>query len=196
MTPLAHGYTLGDIDAIAKSAANSALGKYASDWVDIHEASWFGVVECLYTEERPTRQALHRAGQAAVNNLAADQMHHRGYFKYKTIGRAAGMYSSPAFVQFWTNPRHGDVANAVVDRLAVYQILLLLSPGQQKVLTALAMHDDYRAAAASIGMSYATFKGQIKKARDRFFHWWHEGETPSRMWRIDKRVFRYEGTAA
>lgn len=182
-----HGYTMSELDAIAKSAANTARGKYASDWDDVYGTAWFGVVECLYTHPRPDLFTLCSAGQRTVNRLSTDQMHNAGYFKYKTLGRQAGPYSSPAFVQFWTNPPSGDVANKVVDGVAIGQILPLLTPAQRKVLMALAANHDYRSAADSIGMPIKNFQCLMVAARRRFFAAWHEGETPSRMWRVDKR---------
>jgi len=58
---------------------------------------------------------------------------------------------------------------------------------------ALATFNTYQAAADALGVQYQAFARRIRMARRRFFALWHEGETPSGMWRYDRRQDRTVG---
>ncbi|MFE9099894.1 hypothetical protein [Actinomadura geliboluensis] len=189
---LRHGYTATRLHQLAKLATNTAKSWLAMDYPDLMEAAWFAIVEHLYTaEDRPPHYDLVRAGQRAVHALVDDEMHHAGYFKYKTDRAAHGPFSSPAFLRFWTRPGPDRMEDRVIERLAPQQILPLLKPVQRDALYALALHDDYQAAADAVGVPYATFKSQVSRGRRAFLELWHEGETPHRSNRVDRRVHVY-----
>lgn len=81
----------------------------------------------------------------------------------------------------------------MAERVALEQIWPRLRPMHREVLAALAAHDDYGLAAASLGKSRKTFTTQISTARHEFLRLWHEGEAPSRPWGQDKRVNASDG---
>lgn len=187
------GYTLTDIHRLTKLAANTAKGWLATDYTDLMEAAWFGIVEHLHTAEHwPPHYDLVRAGQQAVNSLVTDEMHHAGYFKYKTTS-AYGPFSMPAFVTFWSTPPT-TIEPRIIERTALTQIWPALTTRQREALTALAVHGDYVLAAESLGIEPQTFRSLLGRARREFFALWHEGEEPSRMWGTDRRVARRETT--
>lgn len=187
---LRHGYTLADLHAIARLAVHVA-GTLATDWRERYDTAWSGIAEHLYAAvEPPPHPDLVRAGRLAIYAAIDGDRQTYGYFKRKTIGGQAGPFSSPAFRAYWldwiTNVRH-DHAPAIVERVALPSILATLTVRQRQALLALAAHDNYRAAAAAMGVKPKTFDGYIADARRRFFALWHEGETPGPRW-VDRRV--------
>ena len=190
--PIRYGYTLTDIHSLTKLAVNTAKGWLAMDYTDLMEAAWFGIVEHLHTAEHwPPRHDLIRAGQQAVNALVKDEMHHAGYFKYKTA-TGYGPGSMPAFVKFWFAHHAQSPEAGVVERAALEQIWASLTDRQRDAFAALAAHNDYVLAADALGIEPQTYRALIGRARKAFFALWHEGEAPSRIWRPDRRVERRE----
>jgi hypothetical protein len=188
------GYTLTDIHRLTKLAVNTAKGWLATDYTDLMEAAWFGIVEHLHTAEHwPPRHDLVRAGQDAVNALVHDEMHHAGFFKYKTT-TGYGPGSMPAFVKFWYNAPARSPESRIVERVTLAQIWPMLTVRQREAFTALAVHGDYVLAAESLGIEPQTFRALLGRARREFLALWHEGEEPSRMWGTDRRVVRHETT--
>jgi hypothetical protein len=186
-----HGYTIAGIHAAARLAANSARGWLAADYHDQYEAAWYGICEhLLEAATRPAHHDLVRAGQDAVNRMVHDELHHAGFFKYKNHGTAYGPGSMPAFIKFWNNPVHPPSPEDVIETRALAAIWRCLTARQQQALAALAACEDYGTAAQAMGISDGTFRTLIKQGRQRFLALWHEGESPSRIWRIDKRTGR------
>lgn len=190
---LRHGFTLKDLHGIARLSVHVA-GYAAGDWWDRYELAWPAIVECLYASTSPPRRAdLVRAGQLAIYDEVTSYRQRLGFFKHKTIGTAAGAFSSPAFHTYWLDwikDRTADHAPGVVERACLPQILSTLTERQRTALFTLAAHDDYQAAAEAMGVSLGTFNSYISLARKRFFALWHEGETPAPRW-IDRRVASY-----
>lgn len=192
--PIRHGYTLTDIHSLTKLAVNTAKSWFAMDYTDLMETAWFAIVEQLHMAEHwPPRHDLIRAGQQAINNLVKDEMHHAGYFKYKNHGAAHGAGSMPAFVTFWSVPPT-TIEPRIIERTALEQIWPALTARQREAFTALAVHGDYVIAADALDIEPQTYRSLIGRARKEFFALWHEGETPSRIWRPDRRVASRETT--
>lgn len=189
---LRHGYTLADLHGIARLAVHTA-GSMASNWHERYETAWSAIAERLYAaEDPPQRFDLVRCGQLAIYAVVDDTRHHHGYYKRKTLRAEAGAASSPAFLAFWwdwlgTTP---SCEARLVERTALTQILPALTPAQQEAIAALAVYDDYHAAAEAIGATYVTFRSNVARARARFLALWHEGEAPSRPWGCDRRAGR------
>jgi hypothetical protein len=184
--PLRFGYTMPDIDRIARGAVNVAFPR-GLDYGDRYDAAWYGVVEHLYTaEEKPTRRDLVTAGAHAVNDLAKDYYHTWGMADRNLYG---GDGTMPAFQRYWHLFRRVTPSpeDAVIDQAALRQIWPMLRPTHQKILLAMASHADQVYAAEATGKSVATFRSHLKNARREFFALWHEHETPSRVWGKDDR---------
>jgi hypothetical protein len=195
---LRHGYRLGDLHAIARLAVHVA-GRLATNWYERYDTAWSGIVEHLYAAtDPPTRQDLVSAGRLSIYAVVDGDRQTHGYYRRKTIGAAAGPYSSPAYRMYWldwlANVQH-DHAPAVVEREAVPRILTALTQRQREALLALAAHEDYALAANAMGVRISSFTSYISEARIRFFRLWHEGETPGPRW-IDRRVASHTSTAA
>jgi hypothetical protein len=180
--PLWHGYTLADLDQLARTAARTAFGGRILDPVDRYQAAWSAIAEQLCTaDEPPTRGDLIRVGSNATSRAGQDHRHTWGMTR--TWGSAEG--DMARFLRYWELERRSTASpeEAVVDRTALHQIWPRLSLTHRQVLYAFAIHDgDHEAAAESLGKTVATFRSHLKAARASFRALWHEHETPSRMW--------------
>jgi hypothetical protein len=188
---LRYDYTLADLHAIARLAVHVA-GQFASDWRERYDTAFSAIAEHLYASVHyyPTRPDLVRAGQLAIYAAINGDRRERGFYKHKTIGGQAGPASSLAYLRYWewacrNTPSHEP---RIVERAAVDQIWPTLTADQRACLTALAVHDDYQVAADALGLTYGNFKSQVATGRRRFLALWHEGEQPSRVWGVDRRV--------
>lgn len=184
---LRHGYTLRDVEAVARTALNLTRYYTAGDISERYDTAWFAAVETLYTvEEPPSRRDLIHAAWRAVERWIRDDCHTHGVpARHTHLGRGA----MPAYQSYWydafrSTPSH---ENTVVDRTALWQIWERLTPADQEGLLALAAHGDYRAAARAQGVTYGTATDRCRNGRARFLALWHEGETPSKVWIFAKR---------
>lgn len=187
-TPVAHGYTVRNLEHLTRLVLRLDRWYTAADGEEQYNAVWFGIVEHLLTAaEPPTRRALLNAGTAASDARVRDNMRTHGYCTRNT-GQPM-----PRFHAYWNPANPPSPEPRVVEHLAVQQIWPLLQPRQREALTALALTGDYDQAAAAIGATKATFQVLISAGRRRFYTWWHEHETPSRQWRTDRRVRSRDG---
>jgi hypothetical protein len=178
-----HGYTLADVQHLTRLTLRLDRWHTAGDISERYEAVWFAIVEHLLTSNSPPgRSELLRVGTEASDNLVRDNM--------RTHGKCTRHFGRPMpeFFRYW-NPIHTASPEArIIEREALTQIWDLLRPSEQRALTALAATGDYAKAAEAAGVTGGTFTVLISSARRRFLAAWHEGETPSRMWRTDRRV--------
>lgn len=176
-----YGYTLTDLDRLARSSASTAWAG-GLDYTDKYDAAWHAIAELLYTaDERPSGWALKVAGTNAITALAQNEGRHHGYDRHHPENGAGGR---PYFQRYWTLAGRATPSpeDKVVERIALLQIWPTLTGMQRQALLALAVHEDHQQAAAAIGKTPGTYRVHVKDARARFRALWHEGETPSRMW--------------
>jgi hypothetical protein len=177
-----HGYTMDDLDRLARIAVRRAWAQ-SMDYSDRYDAAWHAIAELLYSTEAehpPTAYDLKAAGARAVNRLAQDEGHHRGFDRGNP---GAGFEGMPGFQRYWTLHRATpSPENAIVDRIALTQIWPTLSETHRQVLLSLAVHTDHPIAADAIDRNLATYRSHLKNARHAFRELWHEHETPSAMW--------------
>lgn len=183
-----YGYTLDDIHHLTRLTLRLDRWHSAGDISERYDAVWFAIVEhLLESETRPGRSELLRVGTEASDALVRDEM--------RTHGRCTRHAGRPMaeFYRYW-NPTHASSPEArVVEREALAQIWALLRPSEQRALSALAATGDYEKAAAAAGVAGKTLTVLISTGRRRFLAAWHEGETPSRVWRTDRRVRSRDG---
>jgi hypothetical protein len=183
---LRHGYTLARLDQLTRLAVGRC-GPMASDYCDRRDIAWSALAEALYSATTPpTHHDLIRAGQRAVWDSVTANLRHDGYAGHQ-VGSGPG--SSPSFQLFWMEHSAPTPSpeRRIVERLALAQIMPLLTPRQRDVITALAAHGDYQLGADAIGLTRNAFVAIASDARSRFRAWWHEGEAPSGHWRRDIR---------
>ncbi|MEV6922925.1 hypothetical protein AB0M46_00225 [Dactylosporangium sp. NPDC051485] len=186
---LRHGYTLGGINRLARAAVSRDVFHQSLPFAERLETAWSAIVECLYAaDEAPRSGDLIRAGWNGLRARVEDEWRTHG------IGRAGVIDGDATMVNFWrywwpqtrATPSPED---RVVDRLALAQIWPLLTPTYQRLLLALAVHDDYGRAAEALQRPRGSFTTHVSAARREFLGWWHQGETPSRVWVQDRRRF-------
>lgn len=183
---LRHGYNLADLDRLTRVA----LSRVRTDRADgqyRYAAAWSAIAEHLYSvDERPSWQDLAYTGQKAIGRLTRDEMRHHG----KSTTTPGEVW--PAYVRYWDSVIHYAPSPEfkVVENTALWQIWPQLTPNDRRVLLALAAHENHSRAANACDMTYMAFRAAISLARRRFLRLWHEHETPSRPWGVDRRSGR------
>lgn len=171
---LAHGYTMADVDDIARWALNVSWRTQNLSWSDRYDAAWFGIAERLYRagSPRPTRRDLLDAGlQALSATLDAEYRHHG-------IAKRSGQ-TAPHFAKYWLAVGGSDdFTDRIVERLALPQVLAELTDLDYETFAALAAHGSNQAAAAALGIKAQAFNARVSRARRRFAETWLDHETP------------------
>lgn len=198
---VAHGVTLRDIHVAALRAVDAAHTRGANH-VHRYETAWSAIAEHVWTAgETPPFRDLVAAGIHAVDAEMRREPHHHGYARADGGGglmKAASVYwwdhcaeagSGEPRDRWWgQSARIPSPENAIVERLALAQILPALTPGQRDALNALATHGTHAEAAGMLGIAPAAFRQRVRIGRDRFFALWHEGESAPALWRVDRRT--------
>lgn len=191
-----HGYSLADIERLAGAAARQAIGRHALDPSDRYEAAWGSIVEHLATADTtPTQREVLAVAYRAINTAANQSRSSRGM----PYAWGAHEGSTAGYRRYWELLLRATPSpeGPVVDRRALAQIWPTLTTRQQQVLFALALHDgDHRAAAASLGYTLGSYRNHLSDARTAYRSWWHEHETPSRMWGQSGKQGRRTATQA
>lgn len=183
-----HGYTLANLDDISRHALHLNRWHTASGARDRYDAAWHAIVEHILTaEQAPTRRELIGVAIRASDMHVRSEMHHHG-LSSDDFGQPM-----PAFGRYWGSAPTPSPEARVVERQALEQIWPSLTAGQQKALSVLAATEDYDRAAEACGIAVGTLRVQVSSGRRRFLALWHEGETPSRQWRTDRRVHARSG---
>lgn len=188
---VAHGYTMRDLDTLARSVViNNRAWWPAGDRDDLHAAAWHGIVEHLCTaDEPPARRDLLEAGREALAQDVRDTMRHRGTRRDSSNnGARYAMYWE------WAGRATPSPEAGIVERVALEQILEALTPRQREAFTALAAAGDYPEAARLLAIEDQTFRSLLGRARGAFRGLWHEGEQPSAHWGCDRRAGAVRGT--
>jgi DNA-directed RNA polymerase specialized sigma24 family protein len=183
-----HGYTLAALDDLARRVVRNGMNWWpAGDRADQHDTAWHGIVEHLYsTDDAPTRKELLEAGRRTLTDEVKSQMQMHG-------ARRDGTNTGAKFAIYWQAFGYSAPSpeSAIVERVALDQVMAALTPRQQEAFTALAACDDYVGAAQMLGIEAQTYRGLIGRARQAFDDLWHEGETACNRW-PDRRITRRE----
>lgn len=176
------GYNLADLDRLSRLATSGAVGGAVG--LDAYQTAWDGLVDhLLNAQTRPDPADMLNAARHSLSRRARETEHHHGRH-HRYDGQAA-----PRFMAYWDalSRRSHSPEEKVVEKITLWQIWPTLTPGQREVLLALAVHEDYARAAQALGKNPRTFNVLISQGRNRFRALWHEGETPSRQWGMDRR---------
>lgn len=183
-----HGYTPAAIDHLTRLTLRMDRWHIAGDIDDRFDAVRHAIIVHLLTSEQPPhRTDLLAAGTRASDDHVRDDMRTHGK---DTNGPGAPM---PNFYKYWGPSRGTSPETQVVERHAPRQIWPLLRPSERRALAALADTGDYELAAKVCGVSDKNFRVLVSTGRRRFLALWHEGETPSGVWRTDRRVRSRDG---
>lgn len=179
-----HGFTMRDLDAMAKQACR-ADRSLASDADTRYNVAWSAIALALCeAEEAPEWHDLVTIGWQAIYREVKEM---RGLFGFKDRDGTTAVATAPRYVQYWTVPPiHPDEDFA--ERIAVHQILDTIPETYRVAVVALAVHDDYQAAADSLGLKYSAFTFRMTVARQRFRALWFAPETAPPVRGTDRRV--------
>jgi hypothetical protein len=187
-----YGYTLRDLHRLTATAVR-ADRSMALDVADARDIAWSSIAEHLCAaDEPPHPNELVQAGWQGIYRTVRESYRSRGY----SDGNYGDEPTMPRFAKFWgsgVTPSHED---GIVERVAADQVLGTLTATYRDAITALALTDDYLKAANLLGINYSAFTVRIATARRRILALWHEGETPHRTRRTDRRVESHSATLA
>jgi hypothetical protein len=182
--PLRHGYRLSDIHRYALMAAASRYTPRSLPHHDRVDIAWHAIVETLYeATDYPSPNHLCHIGAVAISRATDREDHHAGLTQRTR-------QPAPRFAKFWANLTDNGHEDAVVDRIALTQVLTLLPPEQRAALIALASLGNRDAASKALGLTHSGLDSRLLRARAVIYAAWHEGQTPPAR-RRDYRVHTY-----
>lgn len=185
-----HGYSLADLDDLARRVVSNNLNWWpVGDRADQHDTAWHGIVEHLYSaDDAPTRNELLEAGRRILVDEVKSHLQTHG-------ARRDGTNNGAKFAAYWRalNAAAPSHEPAIIERVALVQVMAALTPRQREAFGALAACDDYVGAARLLNVEPQSYRDLIGRSRQAFDALWHEGET-ARKRRPDRRVTRREPT--
>ena len=183
MTNIAHGYTLADLDRLAKTAA-AAAPTTGLDGYTRYTLAWSAIAEALCDKQRHSRRDLINTGWQAINTEITACLHARGYKEGHVHN---GPASSPRYIQFWHPVGDDNAIDRLIEHIAARQAGEVFTRAQGQAVEALGRHDDHALAARSLGIGYGTFSTRLSAARAAFHAAWYAPDTPPTITRHDKR---------
>lgn len=176
-TPVAHGYTLADLDRMARVAC-AADRSLAGDMTTRYDTAWSAIALALVEAERwPRPETLVRAGWQAIYRDVREVQHLYGVTRNGHTGAVA---SAQRFCQYWsgqTFTTEAAYAERVTEILAVRQIVPALTPALRDAALAVIVHPTYEAAAKALGIGYGTLIMRLSDLRKQFGGLWFAPET-------------------
>jgi hypothetical protein len=174
-----HGYTVADIDRIARGAAR-ANGWAASDFTDRMETAWDAAAVFILTAAgRPEPRDVAIAARRAVLDAITDGLR---YWGYAGTDPAAGPGSAPRYWAYWFRPPGDPADERITDRIAAAQIWAALAEDDRVILTArmasASRDETFALAAAALGITPATCQARLTRARRAFAGLWHAPDAP------------------
>ena len=187
---VAHGYTLADIDTLARMAMRRSIGWSLLDATGRYQACYDGVVDLLFTaEEAPTERDLIESGWSSLARAYKQVRHDRG------LTDNPAQPHGPRFAAYWIGQEgkttHGD---ATVERLAVHQVVDSLPQEHRDVLAAMAAYGNRGDAAHGLALATGTFSAQLRRARAVALRLWFDHEVPpprAAMFNTSRKVASY-----
>lgn len=173
-----------DLDKLA-AAACTYDRSMASDATTRYDIAWSAIAEALcMADEPPQWHDLFTVGWHAIYAEVREMRHLFGQRDKDGTNEVA---SSPRFRQYWTLPP-AYPEDGLVERLAMPQILAVLTDTYRDAVVALAVHDDYQRAADALGISYGALTFRLSTARRTFRTHWYAPETAPPAKGTDRRV--------
>jgi hypothetical protein len=185
---LRHGYTLRAVNEMAEGAVMRGAWYRSLSISERLDTAYGAIIEHLYaSDEPPDSNDRFRAAWNAMRRRVEDEWHTHGTSRTSSV--YDGAETMPSYCRYWSSHAQNTASPEirVIERVALWQIWRELTPGQQRVLTALAEHDDHRLAATALGYQRGTYSQTLSDARRAFLRLWHQGETPSKPWGNDRR---------
>ncbi|WP_147268756.1 hypothetical protein [Sphaerisporangium album] len=177
-----HGYTVADLDELARQAAYRSRWRFQG-FLERYELAWSVIAEQLCASViPPTRYELIAHGEKTIWRQVVQNSAYRGVVIDHPERSQNGFM--PRYYAYWQTHASPTPSHEgwIVDRLAFWQIWRRMGRRNRQVLWALAEYGDYDGAAKALRVSRKGFPTMLSLARQQFFRLWHEGETPSRFW--------------
>ncbi len=167
------GYTMDDIDRLARRVYNRTRSNYLFDQSDRYSAAWFGIVEHLFESvELPTPADLIQAGTRRVGDESRLNQSFYGYRADMPNKEA------PRFVTYWRRGGQSDFTDRIAEREALPKVLAVLNTTLYEAIVTLAAFDNMSDAARALGISDKAFEHRIKRARAALISAWFAPEHP------------------
>lgn len=143
------------------------------------------VIALLEAETPPTTRELSDAGIQAIAHEVHAYFHDHGY-------SVRDRRTMPAFAAFWVSPPkpHDAWADAILEKIAVQQIMPALTLDQRTAIKAVAEYGNYASAADALGWSYYRLNFHLGKGRERARRLWHYPDTPPGHWAQSRPALR------
>jgi hypothetical protein len=181
---LRFGYTLDDLDRLARVACQTAH-TMAADVGDRYAEAYGEIAVHLYSAETwPSEPDLIRVGKDAIRDWS--RATHRTHGMHIDGGDSMPIATA---VYWWTQSRPTPSPEARIVELAAFKAIWpwLHAEGRDALETIAAFDGDYRKAATALGLTFLQLGRHVDRAVRRFLALWHEGESPSRVWRKPRR---------
>lgn len=179
---LRHGYTVIGVNHLAAQVVHHLRWVRYFDHDECLSAAHYAIIEYLYTcQDAPDEAVLIGVGMRAASRLRATELTQHG------LRNRTGT-TGPRFEVYWqfaTAPARPADEDAT-ERMTFWQIWHALDPGHRGIFTARAGSASPTEAAQRLGVSRPVYHDQIRRARRQFLALWHQGETPSQVWRLDR----------
>lgn len=181
---LRFGYTLDDLDRFARVACQTAH-TMAADVGDRYAEAYGEIAAHLYSAETwPSEPDLIRVGKDAIRDWSRGT--HRTHGMH--IDGGDGLPIATA-IYWWSQSRPTpSPENRIVD-LAAFKAIWpwLHAEGRDALETLAAFDGDYRKAATALGLTFKQLRSHVDRAVRLFLALWHDGESPSKVWRQSYR---------
>lgn len=167
------GYTMDDIDRLARRVYNRTRNSYLFDQTDRYGAAWFGIVERLFESgEQPTSRDLLKAG---TDRVGAESGANRNFYG---IREDMPGKQGPRFVTYWRRNGYVDFTDRIVERESLPRVLSVLNTTLYEAIVTLATFGSMSEAARALGISDKAFEHRIKRARALMIEAWFAPEHP------------------
>ncbi len=167
--------------------AKTIVAKHQNWWRDgnqhdLVEAAWFGIAELDASNPDATHHELWNAG---VAECTRDMRQYREiHFGIREAHRGK---TRECFMKYWCGSCASCPQDAIVEKIALWQVLAAMEPYYRNILVTLANNDnDMKATAGVLCISVTGFAGRLSEARQRFRVLWFDRETPSKLYHSHK----------
>lgn len=178
---LRHGYTVHDVDRLARAAMHRRNGTRL-DPDDRWATAWHSIVTTLLEATEPPDERTLLLTAARALNTEANAYARVWGMDTRRINEGTAIMGGFRRYWDWLPPPYPHPERAI-EHMAMWQILAVLPARQLEAIMQLAAHDgDGRAAAHAMGITWGGYCALLHRGRTRFYELWHEGEQPTVRW--------------
>ena len=172
------GYTMADLDRLARRVYNKTRRSYLFDQADHYSAAWFGITEHLFDAvEYPSERDLIDAG---VERVGEESRANRQFYGINPEGEDG---IGPRFGTYWRPQaaRTDGFTDRIDDREALPRVLEVLNLDLYEAIVTLAAYGNVAEAAKALGLEYRLYYKRIERARAKLIAAWFAPEHPASL---------------